>query len=110
RRVEEVVDTVRWRSPPITLLPGRYPVRDTLLEGAYVQEGDCLIIGYGPAHADPAVAPYIDPLSPSGIRGHLAWGTGPHACPAQRNARQLAGAAGGALPDRRPAARAGVNP
>nr|WP_278459136.1 cytochrome P450 [Thermobifida fusca] len=109
-RVEEVVDTVLWRSPPITLLPGRYPVRDTLLEGAYVQEGDCLIIGYGPAHADPAVAPYIDPLSPSGIRGHLAWGTGPHACPAQRISRQIAVDAVSALLDLLPDVRLAVPP
>ena len=107
-RVEEVVDTVLWRSPPITLLPGRYPVRDTVLEGAQLREGDCLVIGYGPAHADPVVAPRIDPLNPSGMRGHLAWGTGPHACPAQRTAHQIAVDAVGALLDLLPDVRLAV--
>lgn len=107
-RVEDVVDTVLWRSPPITLLPGRYPVRDTVLEGARLSEGDCLIIGYGPAHADPTVAPYIDPLSLSGMRAHLAWGTGPHACPAQQIARQIAVDAVEALLDLLPDVRLAV--
>ncbi|WP_345556068.1 cytochrome P450 [Streptomonospora halophila] len=88
-RIDEAIDTVLWRSPPITLLPGRYAARDMEVAGARVREGDCLIIGYGPAHADPQVAPGIDTAALSGSRAHLAFGAGAHQCPAHNLARQI---------------------
>ncbi|WP_017614592.1 cytochrome P450 family protein [Nocardiopsis salina] len=88
-RVEELVDIVLWKAPPIFLMPGRYPARSMELEGWTVGEGDCLIMGYGPAHADPRVIEHLDLTSPSGTRAHLAFGTGPHQCPARNLARQI---------------------
>ncbi|MBR8743698.1 cytochrome P450 [Nocardiopsis sp. MG754419] len=88
-QVEELVDTVLWKAPPITLMPGRYPAQDTDLGDWRVREGDCLIMGYGPAHSDPAVLRHMDPFGMSGARAHLAFGTGPHQCPARNLARQI---------------------
>lgn len=88
-QVEELIDTVLWTAPPILLMPGRYPAADIELGGWQVGQGDCLIMGYGPAHADPEVAKYIDPVGMSGVRAHLSFGTGPHQCPARNLARQI---------------------
>ncbi|GAA3766567.1 cytochrome P450 [Salinactinospora qingdaonensis] len=88
-RVEDAIDVVLWRCPPITLLPGRYAAADMVLEGARLREGDCLIPGYGPTHADPRVSPQASPSGLSGHRAHLAFGTGPHQCPARNLARQI---------------------
>ncbi|NYE50050.1 cytochrome P450 [Spinactinospora alkalitolerans] len=109
-RIEEAIDAVLWRSPPITLLPGRYPTRDMELAGARLREGDCLIIGYGPAHADPVVAPKAGPVGSSGARTHLAFGTGPHRCPARDLARQIGVDAVGALLDLLPDLHLAVAP
>ncbi|WP_245928880.1 cytochrome P450 [Murinocardiopsis flavida] len=88
-RIEEAVDAVLWRRPPITLLPGRYPAADMSLAGARVREGDCLIIGYGPANSDPVAAPRPSTAGLSGSQAHLSFGTGPHQCPARHLARQI---------------------
>lgn len=88
-QVEELIDTVLWKAPPILLMPGRYPATDVELGEWQVSEGDCLIMGYGPAHADPEVAKHIDPVGMSGVRAHLSFGTGPHQCPARNLARQI---------------------
>lgn len=96
-RIEELVDTVLWKAPPIMLMPGRYPAADMELEGQKVSEGDCVIIGYGAAHTDPHVMAHLDPAETFGSRAHLAFGTGPHQCPARNLARQVAVDAVGAV-------------
>lgn len=88
-RIEELVDIVLWKMPPIYLMPGRYPAQQMDIEGWTVGEGDCLIIGYGPAHSDPHVVEHLDLTTSSGARAHLAFGTGPHQCPARNLARQI---------------------
>ncbi|WP_241474847.1 cytochrome P450 [Nocardiopsis xinjiangensis] len=88
-RIEELVDIVLWKAPPIYLMPGRYPAQQMDLDGWTVGEGDCLIMGYGPAHSDPHVVEHLDLTAPSGTRAHLAFGTGPHQCPARNLARQI---------------------
>ena len=88
-QVEELIDTVLWKAPPILLMPGRYPAADTEMGKWQVSEGDCLIMGYGPAHADPEIIEHIDLVGMSGVRAHLSFGTGPHQCPARNLARQV---------------------
>ena len=89
-QIEELIDTVLWTAPPILLMPGRYPAADIEMGSWQVGEGDCLIMGYGPAHADPEIAEHIDLVGMSGVRAHLSFGTGPHQCPARNLARQIA--------------------
>ena len=88
-QIEELIDTVLWKAPPILLMPGRYPATDTEMGKWQVSEGDCLIMGYGPAHADPEIIEHIDLVGMSGVRAHLSFGTGPHQCPARNLARQI---------------------
>src|SRR5690606_28820921 len=91
--VEEAVDTALWRSPPIAVLPRRYAATDTDLAGHPIRAGDLLIISYLGANTDPAVAPAPGPIQRSGARAHLAFGTGPHQCPARTPAHFIATAA-----------------
>lgn len=80
--VDDALDEVLWRETPIPSIPGRYATRDTVLGGQAIRHGDALLLGFGPANADPQIHS-DDPWSELGNRSHLAWGAGPHACPAE---------------------------
>lgn len=86
--VDDALDEVLWREPPIANLPARFALRDTTLAGQPVRQGDALILGFAAANADPRVHG-DDEWSELGNRAHLAWSTGPHACPAQAAGRVI---------------------
>ncbi|MEV7010411.1 cytochrome P450 [Streptosporangium sp. NPDC051022] len=84
--VDDALDEVLWRDPPMSNMPARYALRDTELGGRRIQRGDALILGLAAANDDPRV--HTDDSSTElGNRAHLAWSAGPHACPAQVPAR-----------------------
>ncbi|GLU48807.1 cytochrome P450 [Nocardiopsis ansamitocini] len=88
----DFIDYVMWVDPPLQTLAGRYPTLDVRIGDAEIKEGDALLLGFAPAHADPATRPPgredgIDALA--GNRAHLMWGAGPHGCPAQSLAREI---------------------
>ena len=86
--VDDALDEVLWRDPPMANMPARYALRDTELSGRPIQPGDALILGLAAANADPGV--HADGGSIEvGNRAHLAWSTGPHACPARAPARLI---------------------
>ena len=90
--LQETLDQVLWLDPPFQTLAYRIALRDRRLGNVQVQAGDALILGFAPANADPALSP---PRSGgdadfSSNRAHLAWGAGPHRCPAQNIARTIA--------------------
>ncbi|WP_309237935.1 cytochrome P450 [Streptomyces albidus (ex Kaewkla and Franco 2022)] len=85
--VDDALDEVLWREPPMTHMPARYALRDIDLGGQPVRHGDVLILGLSAANSDPA-------LSPPGRRrinnrAHMAYSAGPHMCPAQDTARVI---------------------
>lgn len=87
--VDDALDEVLWRDPPMANMPARYALRDVELGGRPVAKGDALILGLAAANADPRV--HGDDLwNEIGNRSHLAWSAGPHACPAQLPARIIA--------------------
>lgn len=88
--VDDALDEVLWREPPMNNLPGRYALRDTELGGQTVRAGDCLIQGYAAANDDPAIRGDSDTsdIEP-GNRAHVAFSAGPHVCPAQGPARLI---------------------
>ena len=87
--VDDALDEVLWRDPPIANMPARYALRDVELGGQPVAKGDALILGLAAANADPRI--HGDELwSEVGNRSHLAWSAGPHACPAHIPARIIA--------------------
>jgi cytochrome P450 len=90
--VDDALDEVLWRDPPMANMPARYALRDTELAGQPVRQGDPLILGLMAAGNDPQVH-VDDPWTELGNRSHLAWSTGPHTCPAQVPARIITRAA-----------------
>ena len=86
--LDDALDEVLWRDPPVTNMPARYALVDCDLAGARIERGDALILGYAAANADPRVHT-DDPWLEIGNRSHLAWSAGPHACPAQRSGRMI---------------------
>lgn len=110
--LDEALDEVLWRDPPMANMPARYALSDTELGGHQIRRGDPLILGFGAANQDPRVHTG-DPAIELGNRAHLAWGTGPHACPAQVPARlitRIAVQSALRLPDLRLALAAGEVP
>ncbi len=90
--VDDALDEVLWRDPPMANMPARFALHDTELAGQPIQRGDALILGLAAANADPRIHPG-DMWIELGNRSHLAWSTGPHACPAHVPARIIARAA-----------------
>jgi cytochrome P450 len=90
--VDEALDEVLWRDPPMANMPARYALRDTEVGDRPIQRGDALILGFMAANNDPDVH-VDDPWTEFGNRSHLAWSTGPHACPAKVPARIITRAA-----------------
>lgn len=86
--LDDALDEVLWRDPPMTNMPARFALVDCELAGQPVQRGDALILGMAAANADPRVHT-DDPWLEIGNRSHLAWSAGPHACPAQRSGRMI---------------------
>ncbi|HEY2175340.1 MAG TPA: cytochrome P450 [Mycobacteriales bacterium] len=86
--IDDALDEVLWREPPLSNLPARYALRDTELAGQPIEQGDPLILAFGAANADPRVHS-DDPWSELGNRAHLAWSGGPHICPAHVPARVI---------------------
>ncbi|MCX2971711.1 MULTISPECIES: cytochrome P450 [Streptomyces] len=87
--VDDALDLVLWRFPPTQNFPARYATRDLRFGGQDIRAGDMLILGLAAANQDPRVLPATGrPVV--GNRSHLAFGAGPHACPAQDPARLIA--------------------
>jgi cytochrome P450 len=86
--LDDALDEVLWRDPPLANMPARYAQRDTVLAGQPIQKGDALILGFAAANADPRVHS-DDPWNELGNRSHLAWGAGSHKCPAEVPARVI---------------------
>ncbi|NBM18906.1 cytochrome P450 [Streptomyces sp. GC420] len=85
--VEDAISEVLWFSPPIANYAAHYPMRDTDLSGVRLKAGDLVMISFAAANADPALSEARHTLSK---RAHLAWGAGPHACPAKDPAQLIA--------------------
>ncbi|WP_019811938.1 cytochrome P450 [Saccharomonospora halophila] len=84
--LDEALDEVLWRDPPMTNMPARYALADCDLAGRRIDRGDALILGFAAANADSRVHSG-DPWLEVGNRSYLAYSTGPHTCPAQRTSR-----------------------
>lgn len=87
--VEDALEEVLWRDPPMANMPGRYALTDCVLGGRLISKGDALVLSFSGANNDPSVHTG-DPWEESGNRAHLGWGVGVHACPAPRHGRLIA--------------------
>jgi len=86
--VDDALDEVLWRDPPMANMPARYALHDTELGGRAIRQGDALVLGLAAANSDPRI--HDGGMSIEvGNRAHLAWSTGPHTCPARMPARLI---------------------
>jgi cytochrome P450 len=85
--IEEALDNVLWNNPPIANYATHFPLRDIDLGGVPVEAGTPLVISFGGANTDPSLGTARQSLSKG---AHLAWGAGPHACPAKSPATVIA--------------------
>ena len=85
--LDQALDEVLWRDTPVpnSCLP-RFATQDLVLGGKQIREGDALVLAMAGANRDPEV--FAGDIE-VGNRSHLAWGTGPHACPARDQARLI---------------------
>ncbi|WP_208036482.1 cytochrome P450 [Streptomyces cyanogenus] len=85
--VEEAIDHVLWNQTPIANYATHYPVQDVDLGGVVAQANTPVVISFAAANSDPALAEARRMHSKG---AHLAWGAGPHACPAKDPAQVIA--------------------
>ncbi|MFI1353094.1 cytochrome P450 [Streptomyces sp. NPDC020898] len=85
--VEEAIDHVLWNNPPIANYATHYPMQDVDLGGVPVDANTPVVISFAAANSDPALNEARQMASKG---AHLAFGAGPHACPAKDPALVIA--------------------
>ncbi|MDT0300805.1 cytochrome P450 family protein [Streptomonospora wellingtoniae] len=89
--VEDAVEHVLWRDPPLIGYPVMYPVTDVSLpNGGTLPAGSPVLLGYGAANRAMAGASTQEEAGATANRAHLSFGVGPHRCPAQDLATMIA--------------------
>jgi cytochrome P450 len=96
--VDDAIDEVLWTDPPIANYGIHYAYHDVEIDGTVLEAGTPIVVSFAAATTEPAIV--TDQRA--GNRAHLAWSAGPHACPAQREARIIATVALERLLDRLP--------
>ncbi|WP_329261129.1 cytochrome P450 [Actinoallomurus sp. NBC_01490] len=84
--VEDALDEVLWTDPPLANFGISYPVEPLDFHGVRLPADQPVVISFAAANNDPSTRAE----DRAGNRAHLSWGVGPHACPAQGQARILA--------------------
>ncbi|WP_327294673.1 MULTISPECIES: cytochrome P450 [unclassified Streptomyces] len=85
--VEDAINDVLWNSCPIANYATHFPLYDVELSGSRLNAGDPVLISFAAANSDPSLSAGRGTVS---RRAHLAWGAGPHACPAKDPAMIIA--------------------
>ncbi|WP_055524680.1 cytochrome P450 [Streptomyces graminilatus] len=85
--VEEAIDHVLWNNPPISNYATHYPLQDVDLGGVLVDANSPIVVSFAAANSDPALKEARQAASKG---AHLAFGAGPHACPAKDPAQVIA--------------------
>ncbi|MEU6663812.1 cytochrome P450 [Streptomyces sp. NPDC046821] len=86
--VREALDTVLYRDPPLANFSMSYPPRPADVGGYLLPADQPVVISYAACNNDPDLG-----TQSLGNRAHLAWGAGPHGCPASSHAYLIAEAA-----------------
>lgn len=86
-QIEDALDHVLLNNPPIANYATHFPVQDVDLGSVVVEANSPVVISFAGANSDPA----LTRAGQAHSRGaHLAWGAGPHACPAKSPAQVIA--------------------
>lgn len=83
----DAVDEVLFNDPPLANLLITYPRQPVLIDDIWLPAHQPVVISIAACNTDPVVRSG-DEIT--GNRSHLAWGIGPHACPAQTQAYLIA--------------------
>ena len=86
-RIEDALDSVLWNNPPIANYATHFPVQDVELGDVLLPAHAPVVISFAAANTDPSLTDARESLSKG---AHLAWGAGPHACPAKSPAQLIA--------------------
>lgn len=99
----DALDDVLFDDPPLPNACVTYPRQPVLIDNTWLPAHQPVVISLAGCNSDPE----IRTGNHTGNRAHLAWGAGPHACPAQNTALLIAQEAIDqlldALPELRPA-------
>ncbi|MGI5347933.1 cytochrome P450 [Streptomyces sp. CA-250714] len=104
-----IVEDMMWNSAPLSVLPGRFATADCELGGQRLKAGDLLILGLAAGNLDPEIRPHTG-TGVSGNHAHLAFSSGPHACPGQAVGQAIIETAVEVLIQRLPELRLTVDP
>lgn len=85
----EAINEVLWRNPPQSTSTGYYVRYDTTFHGSGLRAGQLVLVSYAAANGQSLPAGEADGWGAS-ESAHLAWGAGPHACPARQPALLIA--------------------
>jgi cytochrome P450 len=108
--LDDVVNEVLWNDPPITNYPVIYPRVDVPIGGGRVIEaGTPVLLGFA-ASDHFFLKENAAELAETTNRAHVAWGAGPHRCPAIDEATTMATVATRVLLTRLPGLRLAVRP
>jgi cytochrome P450 len=82
----DAVDEVLFNDPPLANVCLTYPRQPILIDDAWLPAHQPVVISIAACNNDPA----ISVSDRTGNRSHLAWGAGPHSCPARSAAYLIA--------------------
>ncbi|WP_280236235.1 cytochrome P450 [Nocardia cyriacigeorgica] len=100
----DALDEVLFHDPPMANFSVTYPRRPILIDHTWLPADQPVVIGLAACNNDPEIG--AGPVT--GNRSHLAWGAGPHACPASTVAYLIAQDAVDQLLDALPEVRLAV--
>jgi cytochrome P450 len=75
----DAIDQVLFTDPPVTNFCFSYPRQPQIIGDVWLPENEPVVISLAACNNDPAAVNG----DRTGNRSHLAWGAGPHSCPAQ---------------------------
>lgn len=76
------LDEVLFNDPPMANFCTTYPRKPISVDGVWLPADQPVVVSLAGCNNDPAIRGKNEPGG-SGNRSHLAWSTGPHACPAR---------------------------
>ncbi|MFE3444822.1 cytochrome P450 [Nocardia sp. NPDC059180] len=82
----DALDEVLFHDPPMANFSVTYPRQPILIDNTWLPANQPVVIGLAACNNDPEIG--AGPIT--GNRSHLAWGGGPHACPADTVAYLIA--------------------
>ncbi|MBB5918390.1 cytochrome P450 [Nocardia transvalensis] len=101
----DALDEVLFNNPPLANQLTTYPRQPVLIDDVWLPAHQPILISMAGCNNDPA----IRTENLTGNRSHLAWGIGPHACPAQSLAYLIAQGAIDQLLDALPEVRLAIS-